>query len=486
MKTVAKILNNVAVLQVIGDKNAPINAIQQDSRKVVQGNCFVAIRGTLVDSHKFIEGAILQGATCIVCEVLPKTLTEKVTFIHVEDSSLALGKIASNFFDNPSASLTLVGITGTNGKTSVATLLYEMFSELGNKVGLLSTVENKIGVETIPSTHTTPDAISLNQLLRKMVDEDCRYCFMEVSSHAVAQNRIEGLHFSGAVFTNITHDHLDYHQTFSNYLKAKKTFFDRLPKTAFALVNVDDRNGSIMLQNSVAKKYTYALKTPADFKCKIIDNSIVGLQLDINNIDFHTRLIGEFNAYNLTAVYASAILLGVEKMEAMITLSRLLPPMGRFQQVTSDNTKIVGIVDYAHTPDALKNVIHTIRAIKKDGEKLITVVGCGGDRDKTKRPIMAHVAAHLSDQCIITSDNPRSENPNTIIEEMFSGVEITDRKKVLTQVDRKEAIRTAIRLAKENDIVLIAGKGHEKYQEIQGVKYPFDDVKIVQETLLEI
>ena len=486
MKTVAKILNNVAVMQVIGDKNAPVNAIQQDSRKVVQGDCFVAIRGTAIDSHQFIADVILRGATCIVCEALPDTLPENVTFIQVEDSSVTLGKIASNFFDNPSASLALVGVTGTNGKTSVATLLYEMFSEFGNKVGLLSTVENKIGKETIPSTHTTPDAVSLNLLLKKMVDENCNYCFMEVSSHAVAQNRIEGLHFAGAIFTNLTHDHLDYHLTFSNYLKAKKGFFDKLPKTAFALVNVDDRNGSIMLQNSAAKKYTYALKTPADFKCKIIDNSIIGLQLDINNVDFHTRLIGEFNAYNLTAVYASAILLGVEKMEAMITLSRLLPPAGRFQQVTCDNSKIVGIVDYAHTPDALKNVIHTIRAIKNDNEKLITVVGCGGDRDKAKRPIMAHVAAHLSDQCIITSDNPRSENPNTIIEEMLSGVEITDRKKVLMQADRKEAIRTAIRLANENDIVLIAGKGHEKYQEIKGVKYPFDDVQIVHEALLEL
>lgn len=486
MKTVADILNNVAVKQVIGDKNRTVTAVQQDSRKVANGDLFVAVRGTVVDSHQFIDDVIAKGATTIVCETLPENLHKTVTYIQVENTAFSLGKIASNFYENPSEKLTLVGVTGTNGKTSVATLLFELFTELGNKVGLLSTVENKIGSEIIPSTHTTPDAVSLNALLKRMVDEGCVYCFMEVSSHAIDQHRISGLHFAGGVFTNITHDHLDYHKTFANYLKAKKAFFDNLPKSAFALVNIDDRNGEIMLQNTQAKTYSYGLKTPSDFKCKIVDNSIIGLQLDINNVDFHTRLIGEFNAYNLTAVYAAATLLGVEKMQAMLTLSRLLPPAGRFQQVTSDNTKIVGIVDYAHTPDALKNVIHTIRAIKNDNEKLITVVGCGGDRDKTKRPVMAHTASRLSEQSIFTSDNPRSENAENILNEMFTGVEITDRKKVLVINDRKEAIRTAVRLANVGDVVLVAGKGHEKYQEIKGVKYPFDDTEILAQALNEL
>lgn len=486
MKTVADILNNVAVKQVIGDKNRTVAAIQQDSRKVANGDLFVAVRGTVVDSHQFIDDVIAKGTTAIVCEMLPENLHKTVTYIQVENTAFSLGKIASNFYENPSEKLTLVGVTGTNGKTSVATLLFELFTELGNKVGLLSTVENKIGSEIIPSTHTTPDAVSLNALLKRMVDEGCAYCFMEVSSHAIDQHRISGLHFAGGVFTNITHDHLDYHKTFANYLKAKKAFFDNLPKSAFALVNIDDRNGEIMLQNTQAKTYSYGLKTPSDFKCKIVDNSIIGLQLDINNVDFHTRLIGEFNAYNLTAVYAAATLLGVEKMQAMLTLSRLLPPAGRFQQVTSGNTKIVGIVDYAHTPDALKNVIHTIRAIKNDNEKLITVVGCGGDRDKTKRPVMAHTASRLSEQSIFTSDNPRSENAENILNEMFTGVEITDRKKVLVINDRKEAIRTAVRLANVGDVVLVAGKGHEKYQEIKGVKYPFDDTEILAQALNEL
>lgn len=486
MPTVADILNNVVVKQAIGDTNRTVTSIQQDSRKVAAGDLFVAIRGTAVDSHQFIDDVINKGATTIVCESLPATLSENSTYIRVENTALALGKLASNFYGNPSEKLTLVGVTGTNGKTSVATLLFELFTALGNKVGLLSTVENKIGNEIVPSTHTTPDAVSLNALLKRMVDNRCNYCFMEVSSHAIDQHRIGSLQFAGGIFTNITHDHLDYHKTFANYLKAKKVFFDNLPKGAFALSNIDDRNGEVMLQNTVAKKYSYALKTPSDFKCRIIDNSIIGLQLDINNTDFHTRLIGEFNAYNLTAVYAAATLLGIEKMQAMLTLSRLLPPAGRFQQVTSTNTKIVGIVDYAHTPDALKNVIHTIRAIKNDNEKLITVIGCGGDRDKTKRPVMAHVASHLSAQTILTSDNPRSENAEDILNEMSAGVEITDRKKVLVITDRKEAIRTAIRLAGASDIVLVAGKGHEKYQEIKGVKYPFDDAEILAQSLNEL
>lgn len=488
MMKLKDILKGVAVIRFVGDEATAVRAIQQDSRKVSEGDCFVAVKGTTTDGHQYIQQVIDKGATVIVCEVLPLVLDEKAIYVVVKNASIALGEMAANYFGNPADKVRLVGVTGTNGKTSVATLLYRLFSKLGHKVGLLSTVENKIGEETIPSTHTTPDAISLNQLLRRMVDEGCTYVFMEVSSHAVDQHRIAGLTFDGALFTNITHDHLDYHKTFENYIKAKKGFFDALNKDAFALVNADDRNGLVMLQNTAAKRYTYSLKSASDFKCKIIENSVYGLQLDIDGTDFHSLLIGEFNAYNLTLVYGAAILLGVEKLECLTVLSELFPPEGRFQQVISPKNKIVAIVDYAHTPDALKNVLHTIRAIKTDNQKLITVVGCGGDRDKAKRPVMAQVAAKFSDKCVLTSDNPRSEEPQQIIDEMmevFKVDAIEDKRKVLCILDRQEAIRSAVLFANPSDILLIAGKGHEKYQEIKGVKYDFDDKKVVEEIFKE-
>jgi len=488
MMQLKDILNGVAVVRIEGDEATAVRAIQQDSRKVIEGDCFVAVKGTTTDGHQYIQQVIDKGATVVVCEILPAALNEKVSYIVVKNASIALGEMAANYFGNPADKVKLVGVTGTNGKTSVATLLYRLFSKLGHKVGLLSTVENKIGGETIPSTHTTPDAISLNQLLRRMVDEGCTYVFMEVSSHAVDQHRIAGLTFDGALFTNITHDHLDYHKTFENYIKAKKGFFDALNKDAFALVNADDRNGLVMLQNTAAKRYTYSLKSASDFKCKIIENSVYGLQLDIDGTDFHSLLIGEFNAYNLTLVYGAAILLGVEKLECLTVLSELMPPEGRFQQVISPKNKIVAIVDYAHTPDALKNVLHTIRSIKTDNQKLITVVGCGGDRDKAKRPVMAQVAAKFSDKCVLTSDNPRSEEPQQIIDDMlevFKVEAVEDKRKVLCILDRKEAIRSAVLFANPSDILLIAGKGHEKYQEIKGVKYDFDDRKVVEEIFKE-
>jgi UDP-N-acetylmuramoyl-L-alanyl-D-glutamate--2,6-diaminopimelate ligase len=409
-----------------------------------------------------------------------------VTYVQVANSAKTLGLLASNFYGNPSGQIKVVGVTGTNGKTSTVTLLYRLFRALGHKAGLLSTVENQINGEVIPSTHTTPDAIHLNQLMRQMADAGCEYCFMEASSHAIDQSRIEGITFAGGIFTNITHDHLDYHKTFDNYLKAKKRFFDEMPCEAFTITNIDDRNGSIMLQNTKAHKYTYALKSPADFKAKIIDNNVQGLQLEINGAEMFTRLIGEFNAYNLLAVYACATLLGVDKLDCLTQLSALAPPEGRFDQIVSEKGNIIGIIDYAHTPDALKNVLHTINAIRKGNETLISIVGCGGDRDAAKRPVMAQVAAHLSDKCILTSDNPRSEDPNEILREMNEGVTVTDRRKVLSITDRKEAIKTACMMANSGDIILLAGKGHEKYQEIKGVKHPFDDKSVLRELFTEL
>jgi UDP-N-acetylmuramoyl-L-alanyl-D-glutamate--2,6-diaminopimelate ligase len=475
MKTLADILKNVTATQVVGNTSVPVNQIQIDSRKVSQGDCFVAIKGTVSDGHTYIAKCIEQGATSIVCEVLPAQIAEGVTYAVVPDTSKALGVLAGNFYDDPSAKMKVVGVTGTNGKTSVATLLFRMFRKLGYNVGLLSTVQNQINEEVIPSTHTTPDAVNLNRLMKQMYDAGCEYCFMEVSSHAVDQNRIEGIKFTGAAFTNITHDHLDYHKTFDNYIKAKKKFFDGLPAGSFALTNADDRNGSVMLQNTKAKRQTYALKTPADFKTKIIENNITGLQLDLDGVEMHTRLIGEFNAYNLTAVYGIARLLGVEKDVCLTILSALTPPEGRFDQVVSANDKITGIVDYAHTPDALKNVLQTIQSVRNGNENVITIVGCGGDRDAAKRPVMAAISCRYSGQVILTSDNPRSEDPNEILRQMNEGVDVTQRKKVLTITDRREAIRTAVTLAKKGDIILLAGKGHEKYQEIKGLKTHFDD-----------
>lgn len=486
MVALKDILYRVSLTQVVGSTDVEVNSLQIDSRKVQAGNCFIAIKGTAVDAHTFIPQVIAQGATVIICEAIPAETKEGVTYVQVADSSKSLGLVAGNFYDNPSANMQVIGITGTNGKTSVATLLFRLFRAFGHNVGLLSTVQNQINEDVIPSTHTTPDAINLNKLMKQMVDAGCTYCFMEVSSHAVDQNRISGLQFAGGVFTNLTHDHLDYHKTFDNYIKAKKRFFDELPSTAFALTNGDDRNGSVMLQNTKAHKYTYALRTPADFKGKVIDNGVTGLQLDIDNQDVHTRLIGEFNAYNLTAVYAVARLLNVEKMEALTTLSALTPPEGRFDQIVSVNDKIVGIVDYAHTPDALKNVLQTINAVRNGNENVLTVVGCGGDRDAAKRPIMAEIACRYSNQVVLTSDNPRSEDAGEILKEMYAGVPVTDRKKVLTISDRKEAIKTACTLANKGDIILLAGKGHEKYQEIKGIKHAFDDKAVLSEMFEEL
>lgn len=477
---------NVKIKQLYGSETATVNTLQLDSRKVNTGDCFIAVAGTLTDGHNFIEQCVFAGASVIVCEKMPANINSKVTYVLVEESSRALGIMAANFYDNPSCKLKLVGVTGTNGKTSVATLLFRLFRQLGYRTGLLSTVQNQIDEIVIPSTHTTPDAVGINSLLAQMVQAGCRYCFMEASSHAIHQNRIAGLKFAGAAFTNITHDHLDYHKTFDNYIKAKKKFFDELSEDAFAISNADDRNGSIMLQNTKARKYYYSLKVPSDFKAKIIDNNITGLQLDLNGSELHVRLIGEFNAYNLLLVYSIATLLGADKAEVLRIISALTPPDGRFEQLISSKEKIVGIVDYAHTPDALKNVIFTINAIRNGNEQFIAVVGCGGNRDAAKRPLMAMLASKFADKAIFTSDNPRNEDPNEILREMNEGVPAPERKKVITISDRKEAIRTACSLANAKDIILIAGKGHEKYQEINGVKYDFDDKKILKEAFEEL
>jgi UDP-N-acetylmuramoyl-L-alanyl-D-glutamate--2,6-diaminopimelate ligase len=486
MKTLKDILYKVAITEVIGDTSMLISQINFDSRKIASSHLFVATKGVSVDGHNFINKAIELGATAIVCEELPENINDNITYIKVKDSAYALGIIASNFYDNPSEKLKLVGVTGTNGKTSIVTILYKLFSELGNKVGMISTVENMIAGTIIPSTHTTPDAIQLNELLAKMVSESCTYCFMEVSSHAIHQHRIAGVKYVGGVLTNITHDHLDYHKTFKAYIDAKKLFFDSLQKDAFAITNADDKNGMVMLQNTGASKYTYSLKSPSDYKGKILENSFEGLVMSIDNEELHCRLIGEFNAYNLLAIYSTTRLLGVEKIQALSILSKLTSASGRFDYIVSDNEKIVGIVDYAHTPDALQKVLETIKGIRGGHETLYTLVGCGGDRDKTKRPIMAQVACDLSDRVIMTSDNPRSEEPTEIIVDMERGLNPTQKKKSICIVDRKEAIRTACMMAQKGDIILIAGKGHETYQEIKGVKYPFDDKSILTQTLKEL
>jgi UDP-N-acetylmuramoyl-L-alanyl-D-glutamate--2,6-diaminopimelate ligase len=481
------ILKDVVVIKVIGSTHSiTVDNLKIDSRAVQTGDAFIAVKGINTDGHKFIKTCIEKGARVIICESIPADIDQTITYVQVENSAKALGQLASNFYDRPSSLLKVIGVTGTNGKTSTVTLLYRLFRALGFKAGLLSTVENQVNDEVIPSTHTTPDAIHLNQLMKQMVDSNCEYCFMEVSSHAIDQYRVEGINFTGGIFTNITHDHLDYHKTFENYLKVKKCFFDEMPSAAFVLSNIDDRNGMVMLQNTKAHKYTYALRSPADFKAKIIDNNVRGLQLDMAGTEMFTRLIGEFNAYNILAVYACALLLGVDKLDCLTQLSALSPPDGRFDQIVSGKDNITGIVDYAHTPDALKNVLHTINAIRKGNETLICIIGCGGDRDAAKRPIMAQVAAHLSDKCILTSDNPRSEDPNEIIKQMNEGVTITDRKKVLSITDRKEAIRTACMMAGKDDIILLAGKGHEKYQEIKGIKYDFDDKTVLKEIFIEL
>ncbi|WP_316750715.1 UDP-N-acetylmuramoyl-L-alanyl-D-glutamate--2,6-diaminopimelate ligase [Pedobacter gandavensis] len=476
------VLYGIAITNLVGSTNREITALVFDSRQVVKDSVFFAIKGTLSDGHKYIDNTIQAGASVIVCEQIPAQTVPGVVYIQVDNSSVALGEMAANYYGNPSSKLKLVGITGTNGKTTIATILFKLFRTLGYHVGLISTVQNHIDDLVIPATHTTPNPLALNQLLQQMVDAGCEYCFMEVSSHAVVQHRIEGLHFVGGVFSNISHDHLDFHKTFDNYIKAKKAFFDGLPSDAFALTNLDDRNGMVMLQNTKATKMTYALKQLANFKAKVVENSFNGLHLDIDQADVFFKLVGSFNAYNLLAVYGTAVLLGEDKLEVLTALSNLTGAEGRFDYITSGN-QIIGIVDYAHTPDAVQNVLSTIADIRKGTEQVITIIGCGGDRDKTKRPIMAQVACDWSDKVILTSDNPRSENPQTIVEEMEKGVSPTNKRKTLSIVDRREAIKTACHLAKPGDIILLAGKGHEKYQEINGVRYHFDDKEILMEQL---
>jgi UDP-N-acetylmuramoyl-L-alanyl-D-glutamate--2,6-diaminopimelate ligase len=466
--------------EIVGSTNLAISSVTFDSRQVKKDSLFIATIGVTVDGHNYIDKAIEMGAAAIVCEKLPAKINENITYIKVLNSSESLGYIACNFYDNPSEKLKLIGITGTNGKTTTVTLLFNLFRGLGYNVGLLSTVENKINNTVIPSTHTTPDALALNELLNMMVEQGCQYAFMEVSSHAIVQHRITGLHFTGAAFSNITHDHLDYHKTFDEYIKAKKLFFDNLSTDAFALTNKDDRNGMVMLQNTNAKKYTYGLKSIADFKCKVIENHLNGLLLNIDNQEVWIKLIGSFNAYNALVVYAVSQLLKQDKVQVLTTLSNLNSVEGRFQYVKS-KTGIIAIVDYAHTPDALKNVLETIKDIRTGNEQVITVVGCGGDRDAAKRPIMAKIACELSNKTILTSDNPRSENPEDILNQMQEGLSPVEAKNALRISDRKEAIKTAVAFAKEGDILLIAGKGHEKYQEIKGVKHHFDDFEIIKE-----
>lgn len=466
-------MTGVGLIQTVGNTAVEVNAIVFDSRKVKEGVIFVASKGTTVDGHQFIDKAIELGAKVILLEQLPATTEEGITYLQVENSNVAMGLMAANFFGNPSRKMKVVGVTGTNGKTTNVTLLHHLFRKLGYDVGMLSTVQNQINETVLPATHTTPDAVACQELMAKMVAAGCQYCFMEVSSHAIEQARIAGIEFAGAVFTNITHDHLDYHVTFDNYIKAKKKLFDQLPASAFALVNYDDKNGRIMLQNTQATKYSFALKTIANFKAKLMANTLQGLQLEVQNKEVWFRLIGSFNAYNLLGVYATAILLGENEDDVLTELSGLDTAKGRFEQVVSKN-HITGIVDYAHTPDALENVLTTIADLKGEG-KVITVVGCGGNRDAAKRPIMAEIACKYSDKVILTSDNPRNEEPEAILAEMQKGVSFQNTRKVLSILDRREAIKTACMLAAENDIILLAGKGHENYQEIKGVKHHFDD-----------
>ena len=475
MKLLKDILYKVSVNAVYGDTNVKVAQVDFDSRKVVKDSLFVAQKGISVDGHLYIDKAIRLGATTIICEELPIRLEANITFIQVEDSSKTLAIIASNFYDNPSSKLKLIGVTGTNGKTTVASLLYQLFKKSGYKTGLLSTVQILVDTTVFNATHTTPDSVTINYYLHQMVLLGVDYCFMEVSSHGIHQKRTEGLEFAGGIFTNLSHDHLDYHVSFASYRDVKKSFFDSLPKTAFALTNLDDKNGNVMLQNTKARKRTYALKTLADYKAKIIEKSFSGTLISINGTEFWTKLIGNFNAYNLAAIIGVAYELGLEKIEILTIISQLESVSGRFEHLVSDNG-VIAIVDYAHTPDALKNVLETINNIRTNNEKLITVIGCGGDRDKTKRPKMAHIASQLSTQAIFTSDNPRTENPDTILEEMEEGVSAENLKKIITISDRRQAIKTACKFSETGDILLIAGKGHENYQEISGERFHFDDL----------
>lgn len=474
------ILQAITTGMVKGNLDKEISGIQMDSRQIKEGDLFVAVKGTQTDGHAYIGKAIEKGATAVVCETLPETLSETVTYIQVNDSEDAVGRLATTFYGDPTSKLDLIGVTGTNGKTTIATLLYNMFRKFGYKAGLISTVCNYIDGEAIPTDHTTPDPITLNQLLGRMADEGCKYAFMEVSSHAVAQKRIGGLKFAGGIFTNLTRDHLDYHKTFENYLKAKKAFFDGLPKTAFALTNADDRNGLVMTQNTKAKVTTYSLRSLADFKGKVLEDGFEGMLLDINNREVNVQFIGRFNASNLLAVYGAACLLGKQPEDVLLLLSTLRPVSGRFDSLRSTKG-YTAIVDYAHTPDALTNVLNTIHEVLNGRGKVITVVGAGGNRDKGKRPIMAQEAVRLSDRVIITSDNPRFEEPQDIINDMLAGLKSNDMNKVLSITDRKEAIRTACMLAQAGDVILVAGKGHENYQDIKGVKHHFDDKEVLSE-----
>jgi UDP-N-acetylmuramoyl-L-alanyl-D-glutamate--2,6-diaminopimelate ligase len=476
------ILTNIATIQIVGDATIAVQQICIDSRACKKDSLFVAIVGTTTDGHAFIDAVIKQGVTAIVCQTLPTQLHNNITYIQVANTAICIGEMASNFYNHPSTKLKLVGVTGTNGKTTVATLLFQLYTKLGYLCGLISTVQNQIGDHIIPSTHTTPDAISLQALLHNMQQAGCSYVFMEVSSHAVHQHRIGGAVFCGALFTNITHDHLDYHGTFDEYIAAKKMFFDDLPKTAFAISNIDDKRGMVMLQNTKAATNTYGIKNLANYKAKILENALSGLVLNINGTEVHCAMIGEFNAYNLLLVFATAMQLGANKEEVLAVLSTLQGAEGRFDCIKSTQDNILGIVDYAHTPDALLNVLATIQKLRNGNEKVLTLIGCGGDRDATKRPIMAQVACEHSDKVILTSDNPRSENPITILQQMEAGVPVHQLKKVMNIVDRKEAIKIICQLAQPNDIILIAGKGHEKYQDINGIKTPFDDKQILSQT----
>lgn len=485
MKNLKEILYKVAIESVKGSTDISVQKIEFDSRLIRPSDIFVAIRGSISDGHNYIETAINNGATAVVCDTPPVVMMDNVTFIVVTNTNSALATMAANFYENPSAKLKLVGITGTNGKTTVASLLYQLYKDAGYKVGLISTVKIMVDEVEYKATHTTPDSLTINKYLQLMLDNEVTFCFMEVSSHGIHQKRTESLFFAAGVFTNLSHDHLDYHKTFAEYRDVKKLFFDNLPRTAVAISNIDDKNGAVMFQNTQARKVSYALKSYADYRAQILENQLSGLLLKIDDNEVWTKLIGTFNAYNLLAIYATAVELGMEKLEVLRLLSLLESVSGRFQFIVSESN-ITAIVDYAHTPDALENVLQTINAIRTRNEQLITVVGCGGDRDSTKRPIMADIASRMSDKTIITSDNPRTEVPEKIIEEMEQGIQIQNRNKTLSITDRYQSIKAACQFAKANDIILIAGKGHETYQEIHGVKHDFDDMEIVTQILKQL
>jgi UDP-N-acetylmuramoyl-L-alanyl-D-glutamate--2,6-diaminopimelate ligase len=485
LRNLNDILAGLKLVNVIGDANKEIAKLELDSRAVEANGLFIAVKGSLSDGHDYIAKAIENGATAILCENLPENLLEDLTYVQVENSSKSLGFLAANFYDRPSEKLKLLAVTGTNGKTSIATMLFQLFQKMGYECGLLSTVENKIGKLIIPATHTTPHAIAINELLAKMVEAGCTYCIMEASSHALVQNRMAGLDVDGAIFTNLTHDHLDYHKTFKEYLKAKKILFDYLPNKAFALSNGDDKNGLVILQNTKARKFLYAISGKADFSARVLESDFNGMMMNINGKEVHVKMIGGFNAYNVLAVYGAAMLMEHNETEVLIALSTIEGAEGRFEYTVSLNEKIVGIVDYAHTPDALKKVLETTNQLNVRSNSIITVVGCGGDRDKTKRPLMGAIAAKLSTKVVLTSDNPRTENPEVILEEMQSEIGVSDKRKVVVIENRRQAIKTAVMLAKEGDIILVAGKGHENYQDVKGVKSHFDDLEELEATFRE-